>query len=183
MKILLTTILIFQIIVLVGQTNEIQKFQNDLIKNQLMKYEGETRISTSIDTPWMEYHLRRLFPDSTESTLTFKSAATKDSIVLTEAERDLILSFFQNPDNLKLSMNPTEFSTIEIDSALNHLKDDHDNQVVFISRPLFIRDDKIGVAFFSNLCCGHIYGHVNFSFYQTENEIWTRWIDISSGAF
>ena len=183
MKILLTIILTFQIGISISQTNEIQKFQNDLINEQLMGYNGEIKISTSIDTPWMEYHLRRLFPDSTESILTFTSVVTKDTIVLTETERDSIISFFQNPDNLKLTVNPTEFGTVEISQALKHLKEYHDNQVVFISQPLFIRDDKIGIAFFANLCCGHIYGYVNFSFYQKENDIWSRWIDMSSGAF
>lgn len=183
MKILLATILTFQITALVGQTNEIQKFQNDLVNEQLMRYNGETKISTSIDTPWMEYHLRRLFPDSAESTLTFTSVATKDTIVLTETERDSIISFFQNSDNLKLTDNPTEFATVEIGQALEHLKDDHDNQVVFISKPLFIRNDELGIAFFANLCCGHIYGYAHLSFYRNQNEIWTRWIDISSGAF
>ena len=183
MKILLATILTFQITILVGQTNDIQKFQNDLINEQLMSYDGETKISTSIDIPWMEYHLRRLFPDSTENTLTFTPVATKDTIVLTETERDSIISFFQNPDNLKLTVNPTTFATVEISQALEHLKDDHNNQVVFISKPLFIRDDEIGIAFFANLCCGHIYGYVHLSFYRKQNEIWTRWIDISSGAF
>ena len=61
MKILLATILIFQITILVDQTNEIQKFQNDLINEQLMGYDGEAKNSTSIDTPPRRSLQLRLF--------------------------------------------------------------------------------------------------------------------------
>ena len=183
MKHLLTIILTFNLIFLVAQTNEIQKFQKDVVQGQLMKYEGETKISSSIDSAWMADILMRTNSDSTENSLIFKSTNSIDSIVLTEIERDLIFSFFKNPKNLELTVNPTKFDTIDINKVLDHLRKNHDNQIVFISQPLFIRQGKIGIVFFANLCCGHIYGHVNFSFYLQENSIWTRWIDMSSGAY
>jgi len=166
----------------ISQTSEIGKFQNDLINEQLMSYEGETRISTSIDSAWMEYNLERFF-DTKENALKFRSSSNNDSIILTNSERDLIILFFRNGENLKLTDNSTEFTIVEENQAISHLKSNYGNQVVYISKPLFIRNESLAIAFFANLCCGQIYGYVNFSFYRKENEIWKRWIDISSGAF
>lgn len=182
MKFLLTILFLFQFANSFCQTTEVEKIQNDIINEQLMGYDGETRISTLIDSHWMEYHLERL-RNTKENEPMFKSPKGTNSLTLTELETDLIIQFFENPENLKLSANPTEFETVDTSGIIDHLERNHKNQVVFISRPLFIRDGRIGIVFFANFCCGGIYGPVNFGFYRKEKEIWTRWIDISSGEF
>lgn len=182
MKILLTILFSFQIICSFSQTAEVEKFQNDIVNDQLMGFDGETRISTLIDSLWMEYHLKRI-RNTKDKESKFKSPKGTDSLTLTESETDLIIRFFENPENLKLTANPTEFATVDTNEVIDHLERNHKNQVIFISKPLFIRDDGIGIAFFANFCCGGIYGPVNFSFYRKEKEVWTRWLDISSGEF
>ena len=147
-----------------------------------MSYDGVTAIASSIDSTWMEFNLTGLL-ETTGNSLTFKSFSSKDSICLSKMERELIISFFQNADNLRLTHNPTQFAQIEENMALKHLKVNSENQVIFISKPLFIRDDSLGIVFYANLCCGQFYGYVNLSFYRIVSRTWTRWIDISSGAF
>lgn len=182
MKNLLNILFCFQFIISFGQSNDVIKFQNDVISKQLMDYDGETRISTLISSPWIEYHLS-ILRDTNEHMHKFKARTNADSLTLTESETDLIIQFFENPENLKLTYNPTKFTTIDTSKVINHLKKNYYHQIIFISKPLFIRDSKIGIAFFANLCCGGITGPVNFSFYRKENDIWKRWIDISSGEF
>ena len=166
-----------------SQTNDKQSFYKDVIQSQLMEYHGETKICISVDSSWINYQLNRLQVDSQKPTLVFKSRNTQDSIQISSKERDSILAFFSQIDNLSLTENPTEFETIASEVVLEHLKKDFQNQVVFISSTLFLRDGAIGIVYFANLCCGSFNGNVNFSFYKKENGHWIRWIDIGSGAF
>lgn len=159
-----------------------QRFVLDLLEHQTMNY-GQLRVISPMDSSFFTYDIHRL---DTMKTLTFKVSNTicHDSITISEEEKQLII------EALKLSYSWGEdmalskkYKCIEKDSLLDYLKDDDENTIALISKPVFLREGTIVVAYFINLCCGDILGNLNFGFYKIEDGIWTRWIDIRAGAF
>ena len=165
-----------------GQNAIEEELINDIISNDIMKYSGEIAFSKSIDSSWVAYHLNRL---SESADLTFKGKSRYfqeyDSLKLTEIELRLLENHFRSKENL--TFNYKNHRMIEIDSVMSHLKKDRENQVVYLSHPIFIRKDSIAVIFFANFCCGGINGPANLSLYKKENGKWWKWIAISGGIF
>lgn len=156
------------------------KFQEYLISNQKLILDSETKIANNIDSSWIEYHLIEL-KDSSEKFLT--NINNKDTITLSIIEMELIISFFRNQENLKFSNKQSRYSLIDKDEVNDYLKSKKSNQVLYISKPLFIRNNEYAIIFYSTLCCGGIYGQASLSLYKLINNNWTKMTDISSGDF
>lgn len=182
MKVLVSAFLICLWTELNSQIPDVSKFQIDLIHRQVMDYSGEIRIAESLDSNWIDYHLGVL-TDTITTRLTFHTPQHHDSLTFTEQEKDSILLFFRNIKNLTFSDNTKRFQIVPANEISLHLQKDFENQVVFVSRPLFIREGTVAVAFFANFCCGGINGPAHLSLYREENAIWTRWIYLSAGEF
>ena len=181
MKNIFVIYLILSTLSALGQTDTTVEFLKDIVENQKMGYEGEVRIS-SVSTAWTREHLKKLIKPEDSGSISF-FFSRRDTLHLTANEKELIIEHFSDPSNLQVSGEPWNFDTIGQRRVVGFLKNNEGSQVLFLSKPLFIRDGTVAISFFSNLCCGGISGSINVSAYRKEDHVWTRWIDLSAGEF
>jgi hypothetical protein len=72
---------------------------------------------------------------------------------------------------------------IPVDSVHLFLLANRNNDVYLFSRPAFMRNNTLVVFYVVHLCCGGIYGPVDFSFYHRVRGKWVKWFQIGGGAF
>lgn len=167
-----------------GQVNDslAQKFVLDLMEHQTLRH-CELRIISPIDSGFFIDGIK-ILDSLKEYKFVVDNRNYHDSIIISEEEKLQVLTSLKEPHTWSKDMRIAEkYRPLTNDSLMQYLAYDVENTIALISKPVFLRDSTVAVCYFVNLCCGHIYGYLNFSFYKIENGIWTRWIDIRSGAF
>jgi hypothetical protein len=167
-----------------SQTTESEKIFWDLIDYKLYpdKY-SDVGYLDKIDVGTLEYHLSNIKKDST--LIYYDNRIKKnDSIVLSLGEKEYLISELSSSENYSWNLaDKKKLIKVEQENILEFLKADKKRELKIISKPIFIRNEKVACVFSVHLCCGHIYGYVSIALYKKTNGKWERWIPMSEGAF
>lgn len=171
---------------------EIRNFTMDVLRTRAMKY-SKPKVISKIDSGMVEYHLAaildskdNLFPHyyyDKEDPIAY-STKEEDRIQLTNEEKEQLIAGIRAQYQLEWDASDFDgYELIALARALPYLEEDRQHTIAVISRPVFIREGTVALAFFLNLCCGHIYGFVELSFYKKVDGKWQNWVFVSGGDY
>ena len=154
-----------------------------VLDSKAMEYSRPVILS-KLDTTLVEYQLALLINSSTN---TFHSAprnGERDSIILTGQEKQqLVQELRAQYDQIWQDDDIQDYSVITSQSMNQYLREKYKNTVAMVSKPVLIREGKIGMVFLANFCCGGRSGFVELFLYKKELGVWKSWIPISQGDF
>jgi len=167
-----------------GQSLESEKIFWDLIDFKLNPDTySDVGYLNKVNFGMLSHHLANFEKDSTLIYYQNKLKKT-DSIILTTNEKEYLISELKKSEHYSWNLSDEKkLMLVEEKGELEFLKADKNRELKMISKPIFIRNEKIAFVFSLHLCCGHIYGYVNLSLYHQNNGKWEQWIPISEGAF
>jgi hypothetical protein len=174
-------IFLFSISVFGQVDNETKIFLSDILKYETYKY-GEISIAKKLDPKMLEIGLTTL-KEKRKYTRILKDSIT-EVIKLTRKERRKIIQSIREQYETEWEKEDfPENKLINYDELLSYLKKDRNNTIVMISKPVFIRNNEIAIAYFMNLCCGSINGRAQLLFFDKLNGKWRDWISIAGGVY
>ena len=183
--------------------------QNDasyynLIYNQIRAYQRTGTVYYA-DKPYNEFKKEAFGPLYKSPVADAFGAKNKASITLTEKERAYILSQLQNfpneilPDSLLPNSKRAAIGNIQKivrqvnESVYDSLMRLHDTTAAykflssgfmhssfFFSKPIYIRNNSVLLAYFSWLVGNRWGGRSELCFYRKENNNWVKWIMVTS---
>jgi hypothetical protein len=167
-----------------SQTPSEEKFIiKTVLDSKAMEYSHPVILS-QLDTTLVEYQLASLINSGTN---TFHSAGRSeevDSISLTDQEKQRLVEELRAQYDQKWENNDfQDYAVIDAQRMNQYLREKYTNTVAMVSKPVFIREGKIGMVFLANFCCGDISGFVELFLYKKELGVWKSWIPISQGDF
>jgi len=140
-------------------------------------------ILSKLDSALVGYHLIFLL-NSKDNIFYSTQIGEGDSILLTDQEKHRLAEELRAQYNQKWEEGDIEnYSVIASERMKSYLREKYTNTVAMISKPVFIRDGKIGMVFLANFCCGGSNGFVELFLYKKDLGIWKSWIPISQGDF
>ena len=167
-----------------SQTTESKKIFWDIVDYKLNpNNHSDIGYLDKVDFKMLDYHLSKIKSDST-----FKYFANgiekNDSIILSLSEKEYLIAELSSSKNFSWNLtDKKKLRKIEQENILEFLKADRKRELKIISKPIFIKNNKVACVFSAHLCCGEINGYVNISFYKKTNGKWKPWIPISEGSF
>ncbi len=167
-----------------SQTTESEKIFWDLIDHKLNpdKY-SDVGYLNKVDFGMLKYHLSNIKKDS--ALVYYDNRIKKnDSIILSVEEKEYLISELSTSENYSWNLaEQKKLIKVQQKNVLEFLNADKKRELKIISKPIFIRNEKIACLFGVYLCCGHIYGYASISLYKKNDGKWERWIPMSEGAF
>ena len=165
---------------MISQTTEAKNIFWDIIDYKLYPERfSDVGYLKKVDFGMLSYHLENF-----EKNTTLVYNKKTDKITITKSEKEYIISELKASKLYSWNLaNQKNLKLVEGKDKLEFLKVDKNRELKIISKPIFIRGGKFACVFSVHLCCGHINGYVNLSFYQKNNGKWEQWIPISEGAF
>lgn len=153
-----------------------------VIKTKSLK-DYQNVIVAEMDTAVLGYTLKNI----KSSKNVFKSIDTSSTkIRLTSKEKKYMLRAFKEQNNIPWTNEDfANLKVIKQEAVREYAQENTQNGYIYISAPVFIRDNAVAIVFFANF-----YGTVetggginNLSFYKLKNGKWENWITLEAGIY
>lgn len=179
MKLLITTLFISFLVIHANGQNSNQLLGYVIHKNSLKDYHNV--IVAELDSSIVKFTLRNLKSDKRM----FKSIDTSSAkISLTSKEKKFLINSLEK--QFDEDWTKEDFGNIEVikqSQVKEYIKENKQNGFIYISAPVFIRDNSIALVFFANFHGEMGDGINNLAFYKLENGSWKKWITIEAGIY
>jgi hypothetical protein len=154
-----------------------------MLDSKAMEY-SHPIILSQLDTTLVEYQLTSLINSSTNTFYSARPNEERDSISLTGQEKQRLVEELRAQYDQKWENNDIQdYAVIASQSMNQYLREKYTNTVAMVSKPVLIREGKIGMVFLAIFCCGGSGGFVELFLYKKELGVWKSWIPISQGDF
>jgi hypothetical protein len=154
------------------------------IVSDVLRYEtksnGEIFVVSKIDSAAVEYLLKPLL----NKPFLNKFNSKGESVMLIKSDIDYLAKRLREQYEIEWKAeNFNNHKIIQQSEMFEYLKKYKDNQVVMISDPIYIKNDNTVFIYFTNFCCGELYGNTSLALYKKTDGLWKKWFQISNGSF
>lgn len=177
-------ILLISLLTQVGfcQTTEAEKVFWDIVHPNME--EGIEIGFTGTVHPGMFFYHLKAFRADTSNSYPANIAFPSEVITLSEKERAFLIKESERAIGRQWNLEYDKgLIKVAHDNTIAFLKQDINRKLMIISQPIFFRDSALCLIFYSQLCCGGVYGFAELAFYRKEDNKWTKWMSVSEGAF
>lgn len=153
-------------------------FIKDFLKNSTLDY-GEKRLVRN----WPvkdSTAVKKVLVEKMEAFMKTRN----QQVALTEEERKYIIDkFIQSYSEPWLEKDLDGITLLDFEDTKPYLKENHNNTILLVSHPIYLRDDHLLFISYTNLCCGQIEGNNGEGFFKKVKNKWEPVEWVSEGSY